>query len=192
MDGWERIKKWIFYLYWGRPYYRHTTPSLNVSRPENVSVRKTQFSIDKYLGTEGVSFCALRLPTLMNLYIHPLYVLVSKILSSILNSPSPIHPLYHIYPLYPLWDPLVALSKYIHVWSSFQGFIETNLMVKSKFNLNFCFVSYIIFFLCLASGACQKSKLNFDCTIKFVSINHSKLDHIWIYLDKVTNGSHSG
>jgi hypothetical protein len=30
-----------------------------------------------------------------DLYIHPLYVLVSKILSSILNSPVPIHPLYH-------------------------------------------------------------------------------------------------
>jgi hypothetical protein len=30
-----------------------------------------------------------------DLYIHPLYVLVSKILSSILNSPAPIHPLYH-------------------------------------------------------------------------------------------------
>jgi hypothetical protein len=31
----------------------------------------------------------------MDLYIHPLYVLVSKILLSILNSPTPIHPLYH-------------------------------------------------------------------------------------------------
>jgi hypothetical protein len=37
----------------------------------------------------------LRLSVLMDLYIHPLYVLVSKILSSILNSPAPIHPLYH-------------------------------------------------------------------------------------------------
>jgi hypothetical protein len=36
-----------------------------------------------------------RLPALMDLYIHPLYVLVSKILSSILNSPALIHPLYH-------------------------------------------------------------------------------------------------
>jgi hypothetical protein len=34
-------------------------------------------------------------PALMDLYIHPLYVLVSKILSSILNSSAPIHPLYH-------------------------------------------------------------------------------------------------
>jgi hypothetical protein len=32
------------------------------------------------------------------------------------------------------------------VWSSFEGFIETNLMVQSKFNLNFWFVSYNIFF----------------------------------------------
>jgi hypothetical protein len=30
----------------------------------------------------------------MELYIRPLYVLVSKILSSILDSPAPIHPLY--------------------------------------------------------------------------------------------------
>jgi hypothetical protein len=37
----------------------------------------------------------LRLPALMDLYIHPLYILVSKILSSILNSSAPIHPLYH-------------------------------------------------------------------------------------------------
>jgi hypothetical protein len=58
-----------------------------------------------------------------------------------------------IYPLYPLCDPLVTLSKYIHVWSSFEGFIETNLMVQSKFNLDFWFVSYSIFFLCLASRA---------------------------------------
>jgi hypothetical protein len=34
-----------------------------------------------------------------------------------------------LYPLYPLCDSLVTLSKYIHVWSSFEGFIETNLMV---------------------------------------------------------------
>jgi hypothetical protein len=38
----------------------------------------------------------------------------------------------------------------------------------------------------------KKTKLNFDCTIKFVSINPSKLDLIWIYLDKVTSGSHNG
>jgi hypothetical protein len=39
----------------------------------------------------------LRLSALMDLYIHPLYVLVSKIPFSILNSSAPIHPLY--YPL---------------------------------------------------------------------------------------------
>jgi hypothetical protein len=38
----------------------------------------------------------LRLPALMDLYIHPLYILVSKILSSILNFPASIHPLYHL------------------------------------------------------------------------------------------------
>jgi hypothetical protein len=37
----------------------------------------------------------LRLLALINLYIHSLYVLVSKILSSILNSLALIHPLYH-------------------------------------------------------------------------------------------------
>jgi hypothetical protein len=82
----------------------------------------------------------------MDLYIHPLYVLVSKILSSILNSPALIHLLYHPLSTLLLWDRLVTLSKYIHVWSSFEGFIETNLMVQSKFNLDFWFVSYNIFF----------------------------------------------
>jgi hypothetical protein len=53
-----------------------------------------------------------RLSALMNLYIHPLYVLVSKILSSILNSPALIHPLYH--PLSTV-GPTCHLSKYIHV-----------------------------------------------------------------------------
>jgi hypothetical protein len=38
----------------------------------------------------------------------------------------------------------------------------------------------------------QKTKLNSDCTIKFVSINTSKQDITWIYLDKVTSGPHSG
>jgi hypothetical protein len=50
-----------------------------------------------------------------------------------------------LYPLHPLCDPLVILSKYIHMWSSFEGFIETNLMVRSKFNLNFC-LWVIVFF----------------------------------------------
>jgi hypothetical protein len=31
----------------------------------------------------------------MILYFYPLYILVIKILSSILISPTPIHPLYH-------------------------------------------------------------------------------------------------
>jgi hypothetical protein len=38
----------------------------------------------------------------------------------------------------------------------------------------------------------QKIKLNSNYTIKFVSINASKLDLIWICLDKVTSGPHSG
>jgi hypothetical protein len=51
----------------------------------------------------------------MDLYIHPLYVLVSKILSSILNSPTLIHPLYH--PLSTLFTvrPTRHFIKYIHV-----------------------------------------------------------------------------
>jgi hypothetical protein len=81
----------------------------------------------------------------MDLYIHPLYVLLNEILSYILNFPAPIILYIILYPLHPLWDPLITLSKYIHVWSSFKGFIETNLMVQSKFNLDFWFVSYNIF-----------------------------------------------
>jgi hypothetical protein len=46
-----------------------------------------------------------RLSALMDLYIHPLYVLVSKILSSILPHPSILYIIF--YPLYLLWDPLV-------------------------------------------------------------------------------------
>jgi hypothetical protein len=38
----------------------------------------------------------------------------------------------------------------------------------------------------------QKTKLNSDYTIKFVSINTSKQDVTWIYLDKVTSGPHGG
>jgi hypothetical protein len=79
----------------------------------------------------------------MNLYIHPLkkifYLSHHKIYSfSVL-----IHPLYH---LHPLWGPFITLSKYIHVGSSFEEFIETKLMVQSEFNLAFGFVSYNIFF----------------------------------------------
>jgi hypothetical protein len=71
-------------------------------------------------------------------------------LYSILSHPSILYII--LYSLYPLWDILITLSKYIHVWSSFEAFIRTNLMVQSKFNLDFWFVSYSIFFLCLASG----------------------------------------
>jgi hypothetical protein len=46
-----------------------------------------------YTVKSGYYLTRLRLSTLMDLYIHPLYVLVSKILSSILNSPAPIHRL---------------------------------------------------------------------------------------------------
>jgi hypothetical protein len=66
------------------------------------------------------------LSALMDLYIHPLYCLVIKILSSILIYPASIRPLYHHLSTV---GPLVTLSKYIHVRSSFEEFIETNLMV---------------------------------------------------------------
>jgi hypothetical protein len=45
--------------------------------------------------TSRAATTSARLLVLMELYIHPLYVLVSKIFSSILNSSAPIHPLYH-------------------------------------------------------------------------------------------------
>jgi hypothetical protein len=83
----------------------------------------------------------------------PLYLFSARFspLYLILLHPSILYII--LYPLYPLWDPLVTLSKYIHVWPNFEGFIETNLMVQSKFNLDFWFVSYSIFSLCLASMA---------------------------------------
>jgi hypothetical protein len=79
----------------------------------------------------------------MYLYIHPLYIVVIKILSSIPNSSALIHPLYH--PLSTV-GPLVTLSKYIHVRSSFKRFIETNLIMQSEFNLMFWFLNYNIFY----------------------------------------------
>jgi hypothetical protein len=53
---------------------------------------RSQAFWSRYLWTQIV---LLRLSALIDLYIHPLYVLVSKILSFILNSVAPIHPLYH-------------------------------------------------------------------------------------------------
>jgi hypothetical protein len=46
-----------------------------------------------------------------------------------------------------LYSPLITLSKYIHMGSSFEEFIETNLIVQSEFNLVFWFMSYNIFFI---------------------------------------------
>jgi hypothetical protein len=83
-----------------------------------------------------------RLSALIDLYIHPLKGPVIKILSSIPNSPASIHPLYH--PL-STWDPLITLSKYIHITSCFEVFIAMNLMVQSEFNLILWFMSYNIF-----------------------------------------------
>jgi hypothetical protein len=76
----------------------------------------------------------IRLPVLMNLYIHPLKGIFYPTHYKIYSFPALIHPLYH---LHPLWGPLITLSKYIHVGSSFEEFIETNLMVQLEFNLIF-------------------------------------------------------
>jgi hypothetical protein len=48
-----------------------------------------------------------------DLYIHPLYVLVSQILSSILNSPAPIHHLYHHLSILSTVGP--TLSLYLNI-----------------------------------------------------------------------------
>jgi hypothetical protein len=80
-----------------------------------------------------------RLSALIDFYIHPLKGIVFEILSSILNSPASIHPLYH--PLFTV-GPLVTLSKYIHVTFCFEVFIATNLMVQSEFNLVLWFMIY--------------------------------------------------
>jgi hypothetical protein len=98
-------------------------------RWKSVPPSQIHFSDDTFNGTEGVFLSwahhalachvhavivwlmdhawIIRLSALMGLYIHPLYVLVSKIISSILNSPAPIHPLYH---------PLTSLSTMGPTW----------------------------------------------------------------------------
>jgi hypothetical protein len=50
----------------------------------------------------------------MNLYIHPLYTLVIKIISSIPNSSATIHPLYH--PLSILVTVGAHLSLYLNIF----------------------------------------------------------------------------
>jgi hypothetical protein len=68
---------------------------------------QSKFNLDFWFVSYSIFFLCLasgaatthyrvRLSALIDLYIHPLYVLVSKILSSILNSPVLIHPLYHL------------------------------------------------------------------------------------------------
>jgi hypothetical protein len=95
---------------------------------------------------------SIRLPDLWT-SVFMLYTSESARLSPLyLILPHPFILYIILYPLYLLWDPFITLSKYIHAWSSFEGFIETNLMMKLKFNLDFWFISYSIFFLCLASG----------------------------------------
>jgi hypothetical protein len=76
----------------------------------------------------------LRLSALIILYIHPLKGIFRPSHHKIYNFP---HLSILCITLYPLWDPLVTLSKYIHVTSCFKIFIKTNLMVQSKFNCVF-------------------------------------------------------
>jgi hypothetical protein len=78
----------------------------------------------------------------MDLYIHPLKGIFYSSHHKIYGFPASIHPLYHHLSTV---GPLITLSKYIHVISCFEVFIETNLMVQSEFNLVFWFVSYNIF-----------------------------------------------
>jgi hypothetical protein len=69
---------------------------------------------------------ALRLSALMNLYIHSLEGIFHPSHHKIYSFPAPIHLLYH--PLSTVGST-ITLSKYIHVTSSFEVFIKTNLIV---------------------------------------------------------------
>jgi hypothetical protein len=71
-----------------------------------------------------------RLSALMELYIYSLKRIFHPNHHKIYSFPASII-------LYPLWGLLVTLSKYIHVTSCFEIFIETNLMLPSEFNLVF-------------------------------------------------------
>jgi hypothetical protein len=71
-----------------------------------------------------------------------------------------LHPFILYIILYPLWGSLVTLSKYIHMRSSFEEFIETNLMVQSEFNLVSWFVSYNIFFIVQQVGPALDTPLS--------------------------------
>jgi hypothetical protein len=88
-------------------------------------------------------FGQLRLSALFDLYIHPLKRILHPSHHKIYGFPALIHSLYHTLST---MGPLVTLSKYIHVTSCFEVFIETNLMVQSEFNLVFWLMSYNIFF----------------------------------------------
>jgi hypothetical protein len=63
------------------------------------------------------------LPALFDLYIHPLKGIFHPSHHKIYSFPALIHSLY---PTLSTVGPLVTLSKYIHVRSSFEVFIETN------------------------------------------------------------------
>jgi hypothetical protein len=95
-----------------------------------------------------VTFCTLKLSAPIDLYIYPLYVLTLNQQDSLLyiqfsrTNPSSISPSIHSI------HCGTHLSLYLNISMCdlvFEGFIETNLMVQSKFNLDFWFVSYNIF-----------------------------------------------
>jgi hypothetical protein len=77
--------------------YAHSLPWCisNTRRPNSNSPRTGREACGQAQQHDRGTVSQLRLSALMVLYIHPLYVLVSKILSSMFNSPAPIHPLYH-------------------------------------------------------------------------------------------------
>jgi hypothetical protein len=86
-----------------------------------------------------------KLSALIILYIHHLKGIFCPSHHKIYSFPAWPHPSILYIILYSLWVQLVTLSKYIHVTFCFEVFIETNLMVKSEFNLVFWFESYNIF-----------------------------------------------
>jgi hypothetical protein len=67
-------------------------------------------------------------PALFYFYIHPLKEIFHSSRHKIYSFSALIYSLYHTLSIV---DPLVTLSKYIHVTSCFEVFIETNLMVQS-------------------------------------------------------------
>jgi hypothetical protein len=84
---------------WGEEVRAIIRIDILIPMSENWSRKGTSTHVDVFTRLSAIRpspmQAVFRLSVLMVFYIHPLYVLVSKILSSIFNSPAPIHPLYH-------------------------------------------------------------------------------------------------